>query len=117
MIAFESVLLLHSYAVFIEWEEHIHIYALILFIIGVIYLMVYPLIRWAMTLQLTRTVSYVLTILVLTIGMYIYTTMSSDLVMTVAFQKLFESIVLFGGCLLVYMSIRAFIKNKKHKKA
>ncbi len=114
MIIMESAFILQPYTVFIGWKEHIHIYGLIVFVIGITYFLTYLVIRWAITLQLTRTVSYVLTVLILMIGTYMYTTISShNTHVAMAFQTLFESIVLFGGLLLVYMSIRALIKKQK----
>lgn len=108
------VLSVYIVAVFTEWKEHMYVYGLFIGILVVVYVLMYSVIRWAMALQLIRTAAYSCTILLLLLGVYIYTyTMNGSL--SYILQKLFESIVLFGGLLIITTTFYTWITRKKQK--
>lgn len=86
---------------------------LLIVILAVLYISIYQLVRWAISLQLTKTVSYVFTILLVIIGVYAYTTAIGDVKSIDAIQFILECVVIFGGILLLSMLLRRLFNKTK----
>lgn len=113
MVVYMNQYLLTLQTVFSGWKDSIMQYSLLIFIIFAVYVLIFYIIRFAISLRLTHTISYIMTILLMVIGIYVYTTTVKEVHIIDVVRFMFESITIFGLLLLFIMVFRTFIRKLK----
>lgn len=98
---------------FFNWKSNLMTYGLLIFSIIVLYIMTFYIIRLAVSLELIQTLTYIFTILLLVIGVYVYSNVVGDIHIKQMLKLVFESITIFGGLLFLYMAFRTIINKNK----
>lgn len=98
---------------FFNWKNNVMTYGLLIFSIIVLYVIAFYIIRLAVALELIQTLTYIFTVLLLVIGVYVYANVVDDIHIKQLLKLVFESIALFGGLLFLYMVFRTIIHKIK----